>query len=80
MSKFSSWIQSKQKQLFLPKQPKTKQRFRFCPKEDITAYELAKFLPIILPRPGRTREELNFEIEALDNNLKRHIKEENVKV
>lgn len=46
----------------------------FCPLKNITAYELAILVPIMIPKTYRTKENLTEQCKELPPNVKRHIK------
>jgi len=47
--------------------------FEFTPKEDITAYELALLLPLIMKK-NRSIKEIKQKLEMMPVEIKRHIK------
>lgn len=53
-----------------PKEPV----YIFDPLPDITAYELAKILPMTIPEPYRSIETLTAMFQALPSECRRHIK------
>ena len=51
-----------------------KDRYVFCPQEDITPYELALFIPLLVSCHARTLSMCDYWGYVKENNLERHFK------
>ena len=54
-----------------------KDRYTFRPQEDITPYELALFIPLLVSSHARTLSMFDYWGYVKENNLERHFKNEN---